>query len=165
MVSGEPWLSDSGWPAGRLHSFRAVLSRAVETCRIAGYGDVAVITDELMEWDDGAYEGRSALEIREGRPGWSLWPDGAPAGETAEQVATPAKSVIERAVAAEGDVALVAHGRVLRVLTACWLGLAPFRGQPFAMETASLSVLGYERDTRIINKWNQDSHLVAIKTS
>jgi broad specificity phosphatase PhoE len=138
------------------------LGRALETCRLAGYGDVAELNPDLMEWDYGDYEGRRAVDIQKERPGWSLWQDGAPGGETIDQVAARARRIIEAAKSAEGDVALFAHGHVLRVLTACWLGLAPDAGRLFALGTAAVSVLGHERETAAIIKWNQDSHFVDV---
>jgi broad specificity phosphatase PhoE len=130
------------------------LQRARETCRLAGYGDVAVIDANLHEWDYGRYEGRATDEIRKERPGWSLWADGVPNGESVEQVGERARAVIQRATAADGDAALFAHGHILRILTACWLGLAPVDGKLFALGTASISILGYERETRVITLWN-----------
>ena len=138
------------------------LARALETCRLAGYGDVAELTDDLLEWDYGDYEGRRTVDIQKERPGWSLWRDGVPGGETVAEVGARARRVIETASAADGDVALFAHGHVLRVLSACWLGLPPDGGRLFALGTAAVSVLGYEHDTRVIVKWNQDSHLVDV---
>ena len=136
------------------------LSRALDTCRLAGYGDQVQLTDDLLEWDYGAYEGRRTVDIRKDRPGWLLWKDGVPGGETAEQVGARARRVIERAGAADGDIALFSHGHILRVLGACWLGLPPVSGQLFALGTAALCRLGYEHDYRVIDAWNQDSHLV-----
>ena len=138
------------------------LSRALETCRLAGYGDVAELTPDLMEWDYGEYEGRRTVDIQKERPGWSLWRDGVPGGEMAEQVGVRARRVIEIANAADGDVALFAHGHVLRVLTACWLVLTPAAGRLFTLGTAAVSVLGYEHETHVVVKWNQDSHLVDV---
>jgi probable phosphoglycerate mutase len=138
------------------------LARALETCRLAGYGDAARLTDDLLEWDYGDYEGRRTADIQKERPGWSLWRDGVPGGETVAEVGERASRVIETARAADGDVALFAHGHVLRVLSACWLGLPPDGGRLFALGTAAVSVLGYERDTRVVVKWNQDSHLVDV---
>jgi broad specificity phosphatase PhoE len=138
------------------------LVRALETCRLSGYGDVARTTPDLMEWDYGAYEGRRTVDIQQERPGWSLWRDGVPEGETVEQVGARARKVIKTAEAAAGDVALFAHSHVLRVLSACWLGLPPDAGRLFVLGTAAVSVLGYEHDTRVIVKWNQDSHLVDV---
>jgi len=136
------------------------LIRAFETCRIAGYGDVAQFTDDLLEWDYGVYEGRTTVDIRTEVPGWTIWTGNPPGGETIEQVGRRITTVIDRATAAGGDVALFAHGHVLRVLAACWLGLPPRAGRLLALDTASLSVLGYERETRVITTWNQDWHLV-----
>jgi broad specificity phosphatase PhoE len=138
------------------------LIRALETCRLAGYGDVAKPNSDLLEWDYGDYEGRRTVDIRKERPGWSLWQDGVPGGETIDEVAARARNVIEAARSAEGDVALFAHGHVLRVLTACWLRLPPDAGRLFALDTAAVSVLGGESDTAQIIKWNQDSHLVDV---
>jgi broad specificity phosphatase PhoE len=132
------------------------LARARETCRLAGYGDVAQIDPNLQEWDYGDYEGRTTAEIRKQAPGWVLWKDGVPNGETVDEVAGRARAVIERAASARGDVALFAHGHILRILTACWLGLEPAGGRLFALGTGSLSILGYERETRVITLWNED---------
>lgn len=131
------------------------LQRARETCRIAGYGDVSQIEPNLCEWDYGAYEGRTTADIRKDAPAWDLWTMGVPDGETIEQVAARARLVIERATAAGGDAALFAHGHILRILTACWLGLPPAAGRLFALDTASVSILGYERESRVIRRWNQ----------
>jgi len=140
-------------------SFARVLSspksRALETCRLAGFGDGVETTDDLLEWDYGDYEGRRTVDIREERPGWTLFADGAPNGETAEQVATRVDRVIATAAGADGNIALFAHGHVLRVLTARWLGLRPQDGRLFALSTATLSVLGHERETRVIQLWNR----------
>jgi broad specificity phosphatase PhoE len=130
------------------------LQRARETCRLAGYGESAIIDSNLREWDYGEYEGRTTPEIRSERPGWSLWRDGVISGERIEQVAARAQNVIDRAVASSGDALLFAHGHILRVLAACWLGLPPEAGRLFALGTASISILGYERDTRVIAQWN-----------
>ncbi len=131
------------------------LRRARETCRLAGYGDMAQLEPDLMEWSYGAYEGRTSAEIRQEIPGWNIWTHGVAGGETVDQVGARARRVIERASTAEGAVALFAHGHVLRILTACWLGLEPAAGRLFAFDTACLSVLGYEREIRVIERWNQ----------
>ncbi len=130
------------------------LSRAWETCRLAGFADVAQTTDDLREWDYGAFEGRTSAEIRREHPGWTIWTGEVPMGETIEAVARRAERVIDRAVAAGGDVLLFAHGHVLRILTARWLGLAPRDGRLFALATASIGVLGDENGTRVIRSWN-----------
>ena len=100
------------------------LARARETCRLAGYGDGAEVTDDLLEWDYGIYEGRRTADIQKEQPGWSIWATSIPKGETVEQVGERVRRVIARAVAAPGDVALFAHAHVLRILSACWLGAA-----------------------------------------
>jgi probable phosphoglycerate mutase len=130
------------------------LRRARETCRLAGYGDVASMTDDLLEWDYGVYEGKTTQEIRLEQPGWSIWTATVVNGESAEQVGRRAQRVIQRTLAANGAVVLFAHAHILRILTACWLGLAPDAGRLFVLRTASISVLGFEHDTRVITRWN-----------
>jgi broad specificity phosphatase PhoE len=130
------------------------LSRAVETCRLAGLGDRAETVDALLEWDYGEYEGITTKKIRSARPGWFLWRDGCPGGETAEQVGARVDPLLAELKQGEGDVALFAHGHVLRVLCARWLGLPPQDGALFALSTATLSVLGFERETAVITRWN-----------
>jgi broad specificity phosphatase PhoE len=131
------------------------LARALETCRLAGFGDVAELRDELREWDYGAFEGRTTIEIRAEVPGWTLWREGVPEGETIDQVAARVDRVIAELRAGEGDALLFAHGHVLRVLTARWLGLEPQAGALFALDPASISALGYEREASVIRLWNQ----------
>ncbi|HEX9048915.1 MAG TPA: histidine phosphatase family protein [Anaeromyxobacter sp.] len=130
------------------------LRRAWETCRLAGFAGVARRTDDLLEWDYGAYEGRTTPEIRADVPGWSIWTDGVPAGETVEEVGVRARRVIAEATRAGGDVALFAHGHVLRVLAACWLGLAPREGRLLALGTAAVGVLGRENGSPVVRAWN-----------
>ena len=130
------------------------LQRARETCRLAGYGESAIVDANLSEWDHGDYEGRTTAEIQKTRSGWSLWSDGVPNGETIEQVATRAQNVIYRVLAGSGDALLFAHGHILRVLAACWLGLPPEAGRFFALGTASVSALGFEHEIRVITQWN-----------
>jgi probable phosphoglycerate mutase len=130
------------------------LQRARETCRLAGYGAAAQVEPNLREWDYGDYEGRTTAGIQKDVPAWSLWKEGPPNGETIAQVAARADAVIQRVQGADGDVALFAHGHVLRILAARWLGLAPDAGRFFALATASIGTLGYERATRVITRWN-----------
>ena len=130
------------------------LSRALETCRLAGLGDSVATNDDLLEWDYGEYEGTTTAEIRESRPDWILWRDGCPGGETAADVGARVDRVIAEVGGLDGPVALFAHGHVLRVLTARWLDLEPRDGALFALGTGTLSVLGYERETRVIRRWN-----------
>ena len=143
-------------------TFDAVLvspmRRARETCAIAGFGDVAVVDEGLKEWDYGVYEGRTTAEIRAEIPGWSVWKDEIVGGETVEHVGVRADGVIARAVALGGDggrVALFAHAHILRILAARWIGLAADGGRLLALGTGSVSVVGWERETRVIVNWNR----------
>lgn len=142
--------------AGR--SFERVLTsplaRAAETCRLAGLAERAELRDELMEWDYGDYEGLTTPNIRESRPGWFLWRDGVPNGETADEVGARADTVIAELQGLEGDVVLFAHGHVLRVLAARWLELPPTDGAKLSLSTGTLSVLGWERESPAIRGWN-----------
>jgi broad specificity phosphatase PhoE len=144
------------WLAGRQFSLvlTSPLSRARDTCRLAGYGDAAQADANLAEWNYGDYEGRTTADIRKEAPDWSLWRDGVPNGESIEEVSTRAGTVLARALQADGDVALFAHGHILRILTARWLDLPPDCGRLFALATATVSTLGYERETRVIAQWN-----------
>jgi len=126
------------------------LTRAKDTCSIAGYGDAAQIDPNLSEWDYGKYEGLTTAQIKKDNPNWSLWDAGVPGGETIDQVAERAQALITRACNSGGQVALFGHGHILRILTACWLSLPPVDGKLFALGTASISVLGHERETRVI---------------
>jgi len=141
------------------HSFAEVLSspmrRAVETCRLVGLAPE--ISEDLREWDYGDYEGLTTSEIQKRVQGWSIWTGAPPNGESAGQVGARADRVISRAMSAAGDVTLFGHGHLLRILAARWLGLEPSGGRLLALSTASLSVLGYERETRVIRLWNQTS--------
>jgi probable phosphoglycerate mutase len=143
----------SGWQFARV--LTSPLSRALETCRLAGLGDQAEVTDDLREWDYGEYEGRRTADIREERPGWDLWVDGVVGGEAVDEVGRRADRVIEAARSAEGDVALFAHGHILRVIGARWIGLPPSDGRLLALSTASISVLGWERETAVLERWNE----------
>ena len=140
------------------------LSRARDTCRLAGYGGAAQTDDDLLEWNYGIYEGRRTADIQKDVPGWSIWATTIPQGESVQQVGERVRRVIARAAAAPGDVALFAHAHVLRILTACWLEQPPVNGRLFALGTASVSILGYEHDTRVISVWNQDWHLAPDPT-
>ena len=129
--------------------------RARETCRIAGYGDVAKIEENLREWDYGIYEGRTTAEIRKDQPNWSIWDAPPPEGEPVEHVAVRAQQVIDRAVNTGGNVALFAHAHILRILAATWLGLPARDGSLLGLGTGSVSTLGFERETRVISTWNR----------
>ncbi len=133
------------------------LSRAADTCALAGFGDRAEATDDLLEWDYGDFEGRTTTEIRQEWPGWSLWTDGVPGGETAASVGRRADRVIERARAEDGETLCFAHGHVLRVLAARWVGLPPVGARLLAFGPGSLGVLGWEREVPVIERWNEPS--------
>lgn len=135
------------------------LSRALDTCRLAGFGNAAERSDALLEWHYGDYEGRTTPEIRAERPGWTVWCDGCPGGEAAADVAARVDPLVASLAAAEGDVLVFAHAHLLRVLAARWLGLPPAEGRLFALGTASLSALGFEREQRVVVRWNDDAHL------
>jgi broad specificity phosphatase PhoE len=135
------------------------LGRAGETCALAGLDAQAHVDENLREYDYGAYEGITTKEIRRQRPGWYLWRDGCPDGEMPEQVGARADRVIERALAAGGDVALFAHGHILRVLGARWLELPAAAAGRLALGTAALCDLGYEREIRVAWLWNDTSHI------
>jgi len=153
---------------------RSPMARARDTCAIAGFGDRAVVDDGLMEWDYGVYEGKTTAEIQKEIPGWSVWKDPIVGGETVERVGERADGVIARALSAAGGptsqnrdvrhpgdgdsvarVALFAHAHILRILAARWVGLEARDGALFALGTGSVSVLGWERETRVIQRWNR----------
>jgi broad specificity phosphatase PhoE len=130
------------------------MRRARQTCELAGLGEKAVIDQDLMEWNYGAYEGLTTAQIRENSPGWVLFRDGCPGGETAGQVGARVDRVIARARSAGGDVALFAHGHVLRVLAARWIELAATAGQNFLLDTGALSVLTGYQGAPAVQLWN-----------
>jgi probable phosphoglycerate mutase len=130
------------------------LGRARETCDLAGLGSRAVVERDLMEWNYGEYEGLTAKQIRERQPGWLVFRDGCPGGETPDEVGARADRVIARVRAASGDVVLFAHGHIFRVLVARWIDLPVSAGQRFLLDTATLSVLGYYRDSPAVKVWN-----------
>ncbi|WP_225770992.1 histidine phosphatase family protein [Inquilinus sp. Marseille-Q2685] len=142
-------------------AFAAVWSspslRARTTCALAGFGDGAVVKDELAEWDYGAYEGITTRQILAERPGWQLFRDGCPQGEDAAQVGARADAVIGQFKQAAGTVLVFSSSHFLRVLAARWIGLPPQDGSRFVLDTASLSVLGYEHDLTepVVRRWNQ----------
>lgn len=149
--------------AGRLPAidFAAVWSspsqRARNTCALAGFGHAAVIKDDLAEWDYGAYEGVTTKEILAEQPGWQLFRDGCPNGETAADVGARADRIIAGIRAVNGSVLIFSSSHFLRVFAARWLGLPPEGGEHFILDTTSISVLGYEHDLSepIIRRWNQ----------
>jgi broad specificity phosphatase PhoE len=134
------------------------MARARDTARLAGLGDAVEISDDLVELGYGDYEGRTTADIRTERPGWDVWADGSPGGEPLADAGARADRVIARAEAAGGDVALFGHGHMLRIIGARWLGLPPATASGLALSTASLCILGYERERRVIWLWNDTSH-------
>ena len=130
------------------------MRRARETCELAGFGDRAVIDSDLVEWDYGMYEGLTPKQIHEVAPDWLIFRDGCPGGETPEQVGTRVDRVIARSRTLAGDIALFAHGHVLRVLVARWIGLPAGGGQHFLLDTGTLCVLSYYHETPAVRIWN-----------
>jgi broad specificity phosphatase PhoE len=147
------------------HTFTLVLtsplSRAAETAALSGFGDKAIADPDLQEWDYGEHEGRTTAEIRTDVPGWTIWHGPWPAGETVDEVGARADRVIARLRAAdlEGDALVFAHGHLLRVLAARWIGLPASSGGLFELGTATLSIVGWDREAPSIELWNEASHL------
>jgi probable phosphoglycerate mutase len=141
--------------------FTSPLQRAARTCELAGFGAVGEVDPDLVEWNYGAYEGRRMQDIRLDRPGWRIFRDGCPGGETLEAIGARADRVIEQVRAIDGDVLLFSSGHILRVLTARWLGLGAAEGRCFLLSTASLSALGYEHDRSdpVVRLWDDTRHL------
>jgi broad specificity phosphatase PhoE len=142
------------------HRFARVLcsplGRARRTCELAGFGAGAEVSADLAEWDYGQYEGLTTDQIRRGRPGWDLFTHGVPGGERLEEVAARADRVVEAVRGGRGDVLAFAHGHVLRVLAACWLGLAPQWGRALLLAPAGMGVLTWEREDPALGRWDDD---------
>jgi broad specificity phosphatase PhoE len=130
------------------------MQRARNTCELAGLGPTALTEPDLVEWNYGRYEGLTPKQIHGGAPGWLIFRDGCPEGESPEQIGGRVDRVIARARAANGDVALFAHGHVLRVLAARWIGLPASAGQHFLLDTGTLCILGFYRDVPAVRVWN-----------
>ena len=139
--------------------FSSPLQRARRTCELAGLGDQMQICDDIIEWNYGDYEGITTATIRESIPDWTIWSHGCPNGEDPPQVEARCARAINTALAIpeDGDVALFAHGHILRALAGTWLGLGATGGQLLRLGTASVSILGWERETRAIQRWNAPS--------
>jgi probable phosphoglycerate mutase len=161
----DPPLTDHGREqatalAGTLagHEFALVLSsplqRAAQTCRLAGFGDAAELCADLREWDYGDYEGLTTPQIRERAPDWNLWRDGCPGGEAPAAIGSRVDRVLQRFAEVDGDGLAFAHGHVLRVLTARWLAMEVGAGARFALAPAGVGLLGHERETAVIERWN-----------
>jgi broad specificity phosphatase PhoE len=143
------------------HVFVSPLQRARRTCELAGFGAAASVDPDLLEWNYGAYEGRTSADIHKERPDWQLFRDGCPGGESVAQIGARADRVIARLRAVQGDVLVFAHGHILRVLGARWIGLEPAGGKLLLLSTAALSMLGYEHgpDTPGLRLWNDVDHV------
>lgn len=141
--------------------FTSPLQRALRTCDLAGFGSLAELDHDLVEWNYGKYEGRITAEIHNERPDWRLFRDGCPGGETAKDVADRADRIITRVRRVSGNVLIFSSAHFLRVLAARWLGLAPEMGKCFVLSTASISALGYEHDLSepVIRLWDDTRHV------
>lgn len=131
------------------------LSRALETARLAGFADRVRVDDDLVEWDYGRYEGLTTSEIRGSRPGWTIWDDGAAGGESPDEVGERVDRVIGRIAHVRGNVLVFAHGHLLRAFAARWLGLPASEGRRLVLDVATVSVLGWEYETRVVERWNE----------
>jgi probable phosphoglycerate mutase len=140
--------------------FTSPLRRAIRTCALAGFGPVAKIDEDLVEWNYGEYEGRRSAEIRTARPGWDLFRDGCPGGESVSDVGARADVFLRRLRASPGDALVFSSAHFLRVLAARWLGLDPHAARYLVLSTASLSALGYESDLSqpVVRLWNDTRH-------
>jgi probable phosphoglycerate mutase len=143
------------------HVFTSPLQRARRTCELAGFGAVAVVDPDLVEWNYGAFDGQTTEEIRKERPDWQLFRDGCPGGESLAQIGARADRVVAKLRALEGDVLVFSSGHILRVVAARWSGLEPSAGRCFYLSTAALSILGYEHDNTepVIRLWNDTRHV------
>ncbi len=130
------------------------MKRAIETCELVGFAGGALTTGDLSEWDYGEYEGVTTDQLRYRHPGWTLFFDGCPGGETLAEVAARADRVVARARTINGPVIAFAHGHILRVIGARWIGAPAVVGANLVLSTATVSVLGYERETPAILRWN-----------
>jgi broad specificity phosphatase PhoE len=143
--------------------FTSPLQRASRTCELAGFGAVAEKDHDLVEWNYGEYEGLRSAEIHARRPGWQIFRDGCPGGESPEQIAARADRVVQRVRAVDGDVLIFSSGHFLRALATRWLGLEPMAGRYLLLSTASLGTLSYEHDVSqpAIQLWNDTRHVTA----
>lgn len=141
--------------------FTSPLQRAKRTCELAGFGDVAIIDPDLMEWGYGEFEGKRTVEIHQEHPDWNLFRDGCPSGETLDDISARADRVMGRIRACDGDVLIFTHEDILRILAVRWVGLSAIEAQHFVLITASLSILGYDHGLwqPVIRLWNDDRHL------
>jgi probable phosphoglycerate mutase len=143
------------------HVFTSPRIRARRTCELAGFGKLAVVDNDLAEWDYGDYEGKRTAEIRAARPDWDLFRDGCPGGESVEQITARAERVVARWRTIDANILVFSSGHILRAIAARWIGLETSRGRNLLLGTATVSVLGYDhnRDEPAVRLWNDDSHL------
>lgn len=134
------------------------LQRARDTCELAGLGTLASVDRDLMEWNYGEYDGLTTDQIRQTRPDWSVFSDGCPGGESPLQVSVRADRIVSRVRSVDGNVALFSHGHILRVLAARWINLSASYGENFLLDTATLNVLGYYRESPAFKIWNAPLH-------
>jgi probable phosphoglycerate mutase len=142
--------------------FTSPLQRATRTCELAGFAQMAEVDHDLVEWNYGEFEGRTSANIEKDNPGWQLFRDGCPGGESPQQVGARADRVVNRTRAIRGDVLIFSSGHFLRVFAARWLGIEPADGRFFTLNTASLSALGYEHSLSepVLRLWNDTRHVV-----
>jgi probable phosphoglycerate mutase len=135
------------------------LTRALDTCRIAGFGDRAEVRGDLREWDYGAYDGLTSGQIRMEQPGWTVWRGPIPNGESIDEVGRRCCSVVADLRASQGTTAVFSHGHALRILAACWLDLPYVDGRLFLLDAGAISILGYEHEQPVLTLWNSTAHL------
>ena len=140
------------------------LQRARTTCALAGFGDRAELRDDLMEWDYGRYDGRTSKEIVAEQPGWNIFDGAVLGGESVEQVGHRADRIVAEVAERDGNTLIFAHGHLLRVLAVRWLELAAIRARNFGLSTAAICTLGYEKDDRAIERWNDTHHLDHLRS-
>lgn len=145
----------AGWSFASVRT--SPLARARRTAELAGFGAVAEVTDDLREWGYGEHEGRTTDEIRDLCPGWTIWRDGPDGGERASEVGARADRVVECARSAGGDTLCFAHGHILRVVAARWIGLPAAAGSFFSLDAGAVGVLGWERGTPVLKEWNRSA--------
>ncbi len=143
------------------HVLTSPLQRAFRTCELAGFGSVAVVDPDLVEWNYGVYEGRTTADIRKERPGWQLFRDGCPGGETLAEIGARADRIVARLRGLGTNVLVFSSGHVLRIVAARWCGLEPAAGRFFYLSTAAVSVLGCEHDlaSPVVRLWNDNRHV------
>lgn len=143
--------------------FTSPLNRALKTCELAGFLDSAILSDDLLEWNYGNFEGLTTSQIREKHPHWNLFDHGVPNGESHEDVSKRADHILGLADSVDGNVALFGSGHILRVIGARWIGWGAQKAKCLALSTASVSILNYEHDWRVISCWNDISHLRTLQ--